>query len=209
MARRSCSLAPVMWLTAALLGSDAMAQTEPFREPATLRSQFVSPAVIATWGAVGGALGQDRLRYLVLWRGSPGWVWPGPFGARGQMIGGTDERKDPPQSVSQQLFVGKITFGLTVNLRASVVQIEGQEFDLHKSNVFLVDRLDEPDAPRVVRQMWVDPEIPAGDTFEAVIRREPELRAFIRCENVFLDPAQAEVARVLCMRTLDGVVSGR
>ena len=55
-------------------------------EPTVLRTQVVSSAVIATWGGAGDAGDGDlsRLRFLVLWRGAPGWIWLGPFGTRGQ-----------------------------------------------------------------------------------------------------------------------------
>ena len=179
------------------------AQVGGFSEPIVLRTQIVSSAVIATWGGAGDAGGGDlsRLRFLVLWRGAPGWMWPGPFGTRGESRGGRPGML--PRVIGQQISVGSITFGLDVDLEIDVAHIGAEEIPLRVSNVILVDQVDRTAGRPVIRKMWVAPDLPAPDRFEVVIQREPELRAFIRCDVHFQDLTQEEVARLLCAKTLE------
>jgi hypothetical protein len=153
-------------------------------ELAALRSQFVAPDVVATWSLAAGGPGHDKLLLLVLWRGTPGWGRrAGSFGTRGEAVGSPEERQGGgPRLFRQQILVGNLTFDVYLDLQSRLVQIDNHEFDLRSSNVFLIDRVDESSTPRGVQPMWVEPEFPVGTGVEAIIRREPALRAFLRCE---------------------------
>jgi hypothetical protein len=191
-------------LILALFAARALAQLGGLNEPIPLRSQPVSPAVIATWGSgYEGSAGPHRLQFLVLWRGVPGWLWPGPFSTHGEFLGGGADDRIPPRVIGQQISVGIVTFALKVDVQAGVAHIGDEAISLRESNVILVDQVDSLAELRVVRRMWVAPELPAPDRFEVVIQREPELRAFIRRDVHFQDLAQEEVARLLCARTLE------
>ncbi len=176
-------------LTAVLL---AVATQSGDPERRGLQSRFVSPDVVATWSFGAGSAGHDALRLLVLWRGTPGWmVRAGSFGTSSPSVNQVE--------FTQHIWVGSHVFSVASDSRLPQALIDGHEVDLHRSNVFFVDRVDETSTPRVLDAIWVEPEVPANVAVEAIIRREPMLRAFLRCETV----AQTDVVGgMLCKRTL-------
>jgi hypothetical protein len=161
-------------------------------ERSALQSRFVSPDVVATWSFGAGSAGHDALRFLVLWRGTPGWAGrAGFFGTQGTSVSRFD--------FAQQILVGPQVFTVAADLRQPQALIDGNEVDLRSSNVFFVDRVDETSTPRALDAIWVEPEVPADVAVETIIRREPMLRAFLRCESV----AQTDpIGGTLCKRTL-------
>jgi len=161
-------------------------------ERAALQSRFVSPDVVATWSFGAGSAGHDALKLLVLWRGTPGWtVRAGSFGTSSPSVNGVE--------FTQQIWVGSHAFTVASDSRLAHAVIDGHEVDLRRSNVFFVDRVDETSTPRVLDAIWVAPEVPVDAAFEAIIRREPMLRAFLRCESA--SPTDV-VGGMLCKRTL-------
>lgn len=200
----ACNLLPMTSVGLALLlfAAKPLAQSGGHKEPIPLMSQAVSSAVVATWGSGFVENAIPRLQFLVLWRGTPGWIYPGAFGTRSAYLGGTGDNSILPPMMRQQISVGNITFALSVDVPSSVARIGDEEISLHAFNVILVDHVDSAGGPQIVRRMWVAPEIPASDRFEVIIQREPELRAFLRCDVQFQDPSQQAVARLLCSKTL-------
>jgi hypothetical protein len=170
----------------------AVTVQSPDPERLGLQSRFVSPDVVATWSLGGGSAGHDTLRLLVLWRGTAGWAGrAGSFGTHGLSAGNFES--------AQQILVGPHVFTVAEDRRSPHAQIDGHEVDLRSSNVFLVDAVDEPSAPRALDAMWVEPDLPADAGFETIVRREPALRAFLRCDRV----ERADVVGgMLCERTL-------
>jgi hypothetical protein len=149
----------------------------PEHERAGLQSRFVSPDVVATWSVGGGSAGHDTLRLLVLWRGTGGWARrAGSLETHGLSVGNFE--------YAQQIVLGPYVFTVAGDLRSPHAQIDGHEVDLRSSNVFLVDSVDTPSAPRALDAMWVEPDLPADAGFETIVRRERVLRAFLRCDRV-------------------------
>ncbi len=183
-----------MVLTAMLIAS-LMAQPEL----AELRSQFVAPDVIAT----SSLTAENKLRLLVLWRGTPGWARrAGSFTTRSQVNGSPEELTGGlPRAFRHQVLVGQLTLSVDLDPQSPLVRIDNQDFDLRSSNVFLVDRVDE--SSHGVQPMWVEPTFPVGAGVNAIIRREPALRAFLRCDTV--DPND-QVGRFMCTNTLARII---
>lgn len=170
-------------------------------QDALLRTETVSAVVMASSSIRSdGGVAPYRLALLVLWRGDRGWILRGGSGAtRGEVIG--SEQRPTPQIMGHQISVGNLTFGLRIDFLTNTVDIGGGEvISLQDVNVLLVDAIDRP--PRLVQRMWVDPNLQTPD-FAAVIKREPALRDFLRCDDHYTDPTQEQMARVLCSRTLD------
>ena len=193
-------------LALALSSATDAGQSAPSRpEPVAISSRIVTSAVIATWGArYDDSVGPAKLEFLVLWRGTPGWVWPGPFGTTTK---GTPRPIGPDGDlesdvVGQQIAVGKIAFDVTVDRFARVARIRDRRIPLREANVILVDQVDGAEGLRIARTMWVDPRLAAPDRFQIVIQRSPELRAFVRCDVHFQDPVKEQVGRLLCSGTL-------
>jgi hypothetical protein len=161
-------------------------------ERGALQSRFVSSDVVATWSFSPGSAGHDTLRLLVLWRGTPGWTArAGSFGTQGTSVSNFE--------FAQQILVGPHVFTVATDHRMPHAVIDGREVDLGVSNVFLVDHVDATSTPRALDAYRVDAEVPAGAGVETIIRREPTLRAFLRCGRV----AQSDVVGgMLCTRTL-------
>jgi hypothetical protein len=161
-------------------------------ERAALQSRFVAPDVVATWSFGAGSAGRDALRLLVLWRGTPGWA--GRAGAFG-----TSSKSVNTLEFAQDIWVGPHVFAVAADSRVPQAVIDEHKVDLRSSNVFLVDRVDETSNPRALDAIWIEPEVPADVGIETIIRREPMLRAFLRCESV----SQTDtVGGMLCKRTL-------
>jgi hypothetical protein len=87
------------------------------------------------------------------------------------------------------------------------VQINNETISLRDTNVVLTE-IDKAGHVRITQRMRVDPDLPEPAEidqhapFRAVIRREPVLREFLRCDQTFADPTQDKVAQLLCSYTL-------
>jgi hypothetical protein len=173
-----------------------------------LESYFVAPDVVASSSVTAGSPGHGTLRVLVLWRGTIGWAQRG----YSQHITGTAAPITPeapfPRWMSQKMIVGNGTLDVRLDFQALLVEIDHQPpFDLRRANVFLVDSIDEASG-RPIRALWVDPDVPAdaalpaSKVVSAIIRREPDLRAFLRCDAV--DSDKGPIRQLLCDATLKG-----
>ena len=161
------------------------------RQHGALQSRFVSPDVLATW-SFDREDGKEALRILVLWRGSPGWAArAGGFGIRGTSVDSVD--------FVQQITVGSRILTVATDLRRSGAWIEGRVVDLRQSNVFLVDGIDTPQSPFLSSAGRIEPPSEVDDHIEALIRREPALTSFLRCDGV---PENDVTGTLLCQRTL-------
>ncbi len=194
-----------------LFGSTAVTLVSAQRrmELDELESYFVAPDVVASSSVTAGSPGHGTLRLLVLWRGTPGWAQRAGYS---QNITGAAAPITPeapyPRWMSQEMIVGNVTLDVRLDFQALLVEIDHQPpFDLRRANVFLVDPIDEASG-RPIRALWVDPdvpadaELPASAVVSAIIRREPDLRAFLRCDAV--DSDKGPIGQRLCDATLKG-----
>ena len=181
----------------------------------------VSPSVMATHMCVLDAAGQGTLELLILWRGSPGWVVKGDGGGSG---GGGSAGGSVPGGRSAMIRSAWVSQGgVSLNVRfdpaARKVWIQDREVALDDANVVLVDGVDSPAGPQIVRTLRIDPEydttvdlLPGGPVgrgprtrpqavpVQTFIRRSPELVEFLQCDMPVpgLQPYEQKVFDMWC-----------
>jgi hypothetical protein len=153
-------------------------------------SRIASPEVVANWMAFEDAAGELQLRLLVLWRGSPGWFLGGEStGSSGKAVTADN---GGASSIVQHLRYGKLNLEVELDPRKQTAKIATEKVDLADGNVVLVDDVDNPAGPRVLRVLRVNPALSKSvGKVEEVVRRSPELFEFLRCD-VELPDAQAQ-----------------
>jgi hypothetical protein len=148
------------------------------RRPATISSgvssatQVISPVAVVTWVTRDGS-NYTEIDLVVVWRGSPGWFRSST--QRGSSGGSAGK------------FQASVTYGdvrLDVALTTSprVVTIQETPVPLDQKNVVLVDNVDSPSGPDVVKTLWVDPALADQHRIGPVLGRSPEIVAFLRCD---------------------------
>lgn len=141
-------------------------------------TQPISPVALVTWVARYGADGARVIDLLVVWRGAQGWYSKGTRqGTSGGGSGG---------SFHTTIRYGGLDLQLDYNSETQTAQIQGKTVKLGDANVILVDDVDGASGPRVAGTARVEPDLPLGPTgyprVEAVLRRSPEVVAFLRCD---------------------------
>ena len=147
----------------------------PARTPATTRTKPVSGSTVATLVTQDGS----AVDLLVLWRGTPGWFMTSDY--------------QPSQGGSGPRFEGTLFFsGHLVNwdidFITRVAHIAGLRLDLKNQNVVLVDGIDAPAGPGIVKTLRVeeDPSVDSPD-IGPLVWRIPELAAYLQCDQHFSD----------------------
>ena len=143
----------------------------------------VSPSVMATEMSAVDQSGRGSLELLILWRGTPGWFRRGTGGGSGG--GGSAMGGGAGMSRSEWISQGGVNLTARFDPAARKAWIQDKEVDLGDANVVLVDDVDSPTGPQVVRTLRIDPEyqtvpmrpMPA----QHFIRRSPELIEFLQC----------------------------
>jgi hypothetical protein len=149
----------------------------------------VSPSVIATEMSAVDQNGRRTLELLILWRGTPGWHLKGTGGASGSggSMGGS-MGGNPGMVRSDWISQGGVNLAVRFDPAARKAWIQEKEIDLGDANVVLVDGVDSPVGPQVVRTLRIDPEYETAATrqmpFQMFIRRSPELVEFLQCGTV-------------------------
>ena len=162
----------------------------------------VSPSVLATTMAAVDAAGRGTLELLVLWRGSPGWFMKGGGGSSsgGGSTGPTLGGAPGPMIRSSWISQGGVNLSVRFDPAAQKAWIQDNEIDLRDANVILVDDVDSPTGPHVVRALRIDADyetkvetLPGGPPgrgrtrpmavpAQTFIRRSPELVEFLQCD---------------------------
>lgn len=178
----------------------------------------VSPSVMATKMGVVDAAGRGTLQLLILWRGSPGWFQKGTGGGSGG--GGTMGGGPSPMIRSEWISQGGINLTVRFDPGARTAWIQDREIALGDANVVLVDGVDSPAGPQVVRTLRIDPEYettmapaPYGGPMgrgpqmraqpvpvQTFIRRSPELVEFLQCDASVpgLQPYERQIFDLWC-----------
>jgi hypothetical protein len=159
----------------------------------------VSPSVMATELASTDASGRGALQLLILWRGTPGWFLRG--GGSSSSGGGGSMGRESTMIFSHWVSQGGVNLTVRFDPAARKVWIQDQEMALDDANVVLVDGVDSPAGPQVVRTLRIDPEYettleplsygmpgrgpqmrPRPVPVQVFIRRSPELVEFVQCD---------------------------
>jgi hypothetical protein len=153
---------------------------------------------LVTWVARYGADGGQALDLLVLWRGTPGWFAKGA--GSGTSAGGNSE------SFHSTIRYGGLELEVELQPQTRVATIQGKRIELRDDNVVLVDDVDSPGGPSVVRTLRVDPELPRTDNgypmIEAVLRRSQAIVEFLGCETRLPDGRAQPIVDRICDQVL-------
>lgn len=163
-------------------------------------SGVVSPTVVASWVARTAPGGLPELELLVLWRGTPGWFMradsSGSSGSVSTRSGGDDP---DPGLLVEHLSYGGIRLGLEFDRRNHTARLQYQEVTLGSSNVVLMDDVDAESGPRVAGSLEVKAQFPESPAqVEAIIRRSPELFAYLRCDAKLPDSKDQVMIDSIC-----------
>jgi hypothetical protein len=80
------------------------------------------------------------------------------------------------------LYQGGLHLTATFDPASRTATVLGEPVDLKGANVVLVDRVDSPDGPVIVKTTTVPPTTSASPRIETVLRNTPELLDYLRCE---------------------------
>jgi hypothetical protein len=157
----------------------------------------MSSGVIGSWMTHAEDAGTSALDLLILWRGTPGWLFRSD--GRGGSVSG--HQGFGSNTGTQTVWAGGRALSWTFDLTAKTITILGQSFSLAQVNVVLVDDADSPQGSRVVRALRIDPTY-QGDAlhFELAVRRSPELLEFLQCDAQLSDARQQALTAVICAR---------
>jgi hypothetical protein len=160
----------------------------------------VSPSVMATQLGSVDVSGRGTLQLLVLWRGTPGWFLKGggPSGSGGGGSMGPGSNATYSQWISQ----GGVSLTVRFDPVARKAWVQDAEIPLDDANVVLVDGVDSPAGPQVVRTLRIDSEYettiepppyafpgrgpqmrPRPVPAHTFIRRSPQLVDFVQCDS--------------------------
>ena len=79
--------------------------------------------------------------------------------------------------------------------------VQDEVVSLQAVNVVLVDGVDAPDGVRIENVFWVDPQLPNLETsVESLVRKEPAIFPFLRCEARLEDARAQRKFDALCDR---------
>jgi len=178
------------------------AQRPPARPPraggTSSATRVISPVALVSWVARYGADGGQTLDLLVLWRGAPGWFATGS--GSGTSSGGNSD------SYHSTIRYGGLELQLEFQTQTRTATIQGKRIELRDDNVVLVDEVDSPGGPSVVRTLRVDPELPRTDNgypmIEAVLRRSPAIVEFLRCETRLPEQRAQPILDRICDQVL-------
>ena len=167
----------------------------------SMGSGLVSPSVVATWIVRKAPGSESELQLLVLWRGTTGWSMKGESSASSSQMSTRADGKDRGVVVTH-IDEGGIGLDLEFDGNQRVARVQDKEIPLGSHNVILVDAVDDPEGLRVVDSLEVDGRVPDDEASaaEVIIRRNPELYAYLRCGDKLPDADTQSMIDVVCAR---------
>jgi hypothetical protein len=160
-------------------------------------TSVMSPSVLASAAMRRDASGLTTVDILVLWRGSPGWLYR-RTGLGGAMSGGSPAR-DGTISISVQQ--GGLQLTAHYDPAVQVATILGERVQMKGANVVFVDRVDSPDGPVIAGTATVPPRIATVDV-APLLRDTPELLAYLRCEAQLPKPMNESAMQQVCAEAM-------
>jgi hypothetical protein len=168
------AIACVLLLTAA---TPASAQTTR-AEGSTTLDRVVSPRVVSTYVIRG-----PNLALLVLWRGTPGW-----FKAAGAGAASASAASGGFYTQTLSVAAGGLNLKVDIDHTVGIAQILDRQIRLTASNLVLVDNVDAPSGPEIADVLWIEPTLPPDqEPLSTLLRRSPQLEAFLQCDAVLPD----------------------
>ena len=186
-------------LSAAIQGPPPPRRLPPVGTTATSSAtQVISPVALMTWATRFGHDGVHTLDLIVLWRGAPGWFMRG--GPQRSSSGGGTE------SFQSTARYGDVEVQVTLQTAKRIAEVQGQKVELGDANVILVDGVDTAGAATVVRTLRIDPAVPFSQDgrprVEEVLRRSPEIVAFLQCQTAMPDGRGQAMIDLICAQVI-------
>ncbi len=157
----------------------------------------VSSNVMSWWLAHREDTSTSVLDLLILWRGSPGWIF------RGRSITGSGSSRQGfgSNTITETMLVGDRSLTWTLDVVAKSITILNQSFSLTDVNVLLIDGGDSTQGSELVRALQIDPRYLAEPMhFEVAVRRSPELLQFMQCDAQLDTQREQLIADLICAR---------
>ena len=166
----------------------------------SLGSGLVSASVVATWIVRKEPDSESELQLLVLWRGTTGWSTKGESSrSTGHMSTRTDG--NDRGVVVAHINEGGIALALEFDGNKRFARVQDKEVPLGSDNVILVDGVDDPEGLRVVDSLEVDGRLSdEASAAHEIIRRNPELYAYLRCDDKLPDADTPSMIDAICAR---------
>jgi len=152
-------------------------------------SEIMSPSVVGTSYITRDANGPNTLNLLVLWRGSPGWFMrrTGRGSSMGSSGGTTYVRQ------------GGVHLTVAFDAATRTARILDEDVPLvNGANVVLVDNVDDPSGPRVVKTLKVEGALGATGVLSHLVLDSPELLDLLRCQAQIPEPANRAAMSYVC-----------
>ena len=134
-------------------------------------SSVVSPSVLASYSLGRDSDGLLAAEILILWRGSPGWSMRRTM-TGSSMSGGSLDREG---IVNFSVKVGGLDLEASYDSRSRTATILGEHVELKDANVVLVDKVDSPDGPIVLKTTTAAPTKDIAASVAKILRDSPEL----------------------------------
>ncbi len=187
-----CAAAVLLFAT---LGASAE-EPQPEHVQASMGNGVLSPTVVASWTVRKEGNASWQLQFLVLWRGSPGW-----FSREDSNSSSGSSSMGGDEVTVEKLSYGGIDLTLEFDGNKRIARVQDQEVPLGSDNVILVDDVDGAAGPRVQNSLAVDGQLSdETSAVETIIRRNPELYAFLRCDAPLPDAATQSMIDAVCAR---------
>ena len=161
----------------------------------SMPTRIISPAVVASWITERSVGGSERLRLLVLWRGTPGWfLRPG-----GSNVSGGQSAGRYHQTITQ----GGLTFTLEYDSSKQVAIVDGKTLHVGDRNVIFVDDVDSPTGPHIKGTMSIESRMPgSAGQIGLVLRHSSEIMSFLRCDAGAPDGRGRAYLERLCLQNI-------
>jgi hypothetical protein len=194
----SIGVASMLALLTVVPGRAEQAPTQSNTFERSGSTQPISPVAVVSWVSVSGSGGM-LLDLAVVWRGSPGWFM---VNSHGGSSGGSGGGSGAGYRTAQRY--GNVEVGFTLKDSPLIVTIGNNSIDLGDHNVVLVDGVDDPSGPKILKSLRIDPEFSNRRELEAVLGRSAEVVSFLRCDVKLDNPAQQRTIDIFCGRLKGG-----
>ena len=157
----------------------------PPRPPSGSNMQFTRPLTASVSGTF--LFREKQIELLVLWRGAPGWL----FGAEHTRSSGSTDTYNLTHEI------GTVRVDLAYDRRRRTATVNGNEISIPlPNNVVLVDGVGS--SRIVTKVIAVDLTTSGNPEVASLLKRSPEIVAFLRCDVVSSHPLEARLNSLVC-----------
>src|SRR5262245_3661811 len=166
-------------------------------------SATMSPSVVGSYFVSRDGNDVATLELVVLWRGSPGWFMRSNGFA-------SEHGLSPLPGRVYDIRQGGVRLTMSFNAATRVARVLDQDVPLtNGANVILVDDVDGPSGPRVVKTLKVNGALGSNRVLNYLILDTPELLDYMRCLSHIAGPQNGGPINYVCSSAIaTGKVTG-